>query len=362
MTKKVFISYAHESEQLSDSVLEFSNYLRSQGIDAEIDQYEEAPVEGWPKWMMRQVQEADYVLVVCSPLFYERANDFSGKSEGGGVKWETNLILQQLYNLNTQNDKFIPIVFNRSSLDSIPLPLQPYTHYCVSEEAQKVKLKNRLLGLNQSKRPALGEAPTETIEAPALEAKERKIMFMSSVVDIDLWNKAQWKAMSVVADMDFRNPPILGFVYDNNKAGAEIFRRLKKQFGAYDKSGEIRLSIVEQISEAAPQDYKIHFGSNWKVVIDKMEQLGIVLDESLMVTISRHHEMNPSDDRKMSLFKCFYERFGTFFITNVEMDKSGQLAPNIENLIRLDNINFRTKKEIIDDKNDPDYVVFSSES
>ncbi|HCG5919274.1 TPA: TIR domain-containing protein [Vibrio parahaemolyticus] len=128
MTKKVFISYAHESEELSDSVLQFSNYLRSQGIDSEIDQYEESPPEGWPKWMMRQVQEADYVLVVCSRLFYERANDFSGSNQGSGVKWETNLILQQLYNLNTNNTKFIPIVFERASLDYIPLPLQPYTH------------------------------------------------------------------------------------------------------------------------------------------------------------------------------------------------------------------------------------------
>lgn len=46
MTKKVFISYAHESTELSDSVLQFSNYLRSQGIDSEIDQYEESPPEG----------------------------------------------------------------------------------------------------------------------------------------------------------------------------------------------------------------------------------------------------------------------------------------------------------------------------
>ncbi|MFT5505169.1 MAG: hypothetical protein ACI845_003978 [Gammaproteobacteria bacterium] len=49
MTKRVFISYAHESEELSDSVLNPSNYLRSQGVDSEIDQYEEAPPEGWPK-------------------------------------------------------------------------------------------------------------------------------------------------------------------------------------------------------------------------------------------------------------------------------------------------------------------------
>ena len=103
---KVFISYAHESTELANTVLGLSDYLRSQGIDAEIDQYEESPPEGWPKWMMRQVQEAEYVLIVCSKLFYDRANDFTGKDEGLGVKWETSLILQQLYESNTNNTKF----------------------------------------------------------------------------------------------------------------------------------------------------------------------------------------------------------------------------------------------------------------
>ena len=43
---KVFISYAHAGKKLADDVLNFSNYLRSRGIDAEIDQYEEAPPQG----------------------------------------------------------------------------------------------------------------------------------------------------------------------------------------------------------------------------------------------------------------------------------------------------------------------------
>lgn len=43
---KVFISYSHESTDFEEKVLEFSNRLRSEGIDASIDLYEEAPSEG----------------------------------------------------------------------------------------------------------------------------------------------------------------------------------------------------------------------------------------------------------------------------------------------------------------------------
>ncbi|MEY8214737.1 MAG: SEFIR domain-containing protein [Colwellia sp.] len=71
MAVKVCISYAHEYVELANSALEFSNLLRTKGIDSEIDQYEEAPAEGWPKWMMRKVQKAGFVLIFCSKLFYE---------------------------------------------------------------------------------------------------------------------------------------------------------------------------------------------------------------------------------------------------------------------------------------------------
>ena len=39
----VFISYSHDTEQHVDAVLWLANKLRSDGIDASIDQYEESP-------------------------------------------------------------------------------------------------------------------------------------------------------------------------------------------------------------------------------------------------------------------------------------------------------------------------------
>ena len=42
----VFISYSQDSMAFADRVLEFSNKLRSEGIDTILDQYEESPAEG----------------------------------------------------------------------------------------------------------------------------------------------------------------------------------------------------------------------------------------------------------------------------------------------------------------------------
>jgi hypothetical protein len=45
----VFINYGHDSPEHMDRVLELANRLRSEGIDAEVDRYEDEPPEGWPR-------------------------------------------------------------------------------------------------------------------------------------------------------------------------------------------------------------------------------------------------------------------------------------------------------------------------
>lgn len=361
MTKKVFISYAHESEELSDSVLNLSNYLRSQGVDSEIDQYEEAPPEGWPKWMARQIQDAHYVLVVCSELFYKRANDHSGDEDGLGVKWETSLILQQLYTLNTNNKKFIPVIASSSNKKHIPLALQPYTYYEYSNQESLEKLKDRILGLSKSKRPILGKEPEPEIPTTPLDPKERKSMFISSIIDIDLWNEAKWKGMAFVSDPSLKAPPIAGFLFENEQAGDKIFCSLKKQFGDIDYKDEIRLSFIGGISKDRPLDYKVHIGSDWKVIVRKMEIAGLNPHESLFMGVTRIHEMNPPKGSKnLEVFKHAYNYYKKYYITNVKII-NGQLQPEFQNLIEKKKIHFRNKSDVVKDPNDEDIVVFAPE-
>ena len=106
MAKKVFISYAWEDESFSQAILEFSNKLRANGIDANIDQYEENPDMGWPIWMEQQIETSDYVLVVATKTYLDK---FLQLQQGKGVSWEISSIYQSLYNSQGHNDKFIPI-------------------------------------------------------------------------------------------------------------------------------------------------------------------------------------------------------------------------------------------------------------
>src|SRR5688572_26751724 len=117
---RVFISYSHDDNKHIKKVLDFSNKLRGDGIDAYMDQYEPFPKEGWPLWMQKQIEHANYVLIVCTKKYRERA-ETNDPTEGFGAIWESKIIRQSLYNSGGINFKFIPIVFNNGEIGNIPL-------------------------------------------------------------------------------------------------------------------------------------------------------------------------------------------------------------------------------------------------
>ena len=84
---RVFISYAHKNQAYEDKVLKLANRLRSEGIDAMIDQYEETPSEGWSRWMEHQITKSEFVLVLCEETYNRKL--YSDK-KGKGVVWEAN--------------------------------------------------------------------------------------------------------------------------------------------------------------------------------------------------------------------------------------------------------------------------------
>lgn len=107
---EVFISYSWDSEDHVRSVLQFSDRLRSEGIDCVLDQYEVSPPEGWPRWMDRKIRDAQFVLMVCTETYYKRVMGDEEAGKGLGVRWEGGLIYQHIYNAGTMNNKFIPVL------------------------------------------------------------------------------------------------------------------------------------------------------------------------------------------------------------------------------------------------------------
>ena len=133
-----------DSEELRKKALAFAQEIRGLGIHCEIDQYYEVkpPEEGWTKWMESQIRNADYVLVVCTEGYYDKVT-MSVKS-GRGVKWESKIIYNEMYQNHSLNGKFIPISFGPWSLTQVPPPLQDTTVYDVEDKTMYDRLIYRL--------------------------------------------------------------------------------------------------------------------------------------------------------------------------------------------------------------------------
>lgn len=156
MTIRTFISYSHDSEDHKRLVLGFANQLRAQGVDCVLDQYEESPEQGWPKWMETELCNCQYVLVVCTKGYCEKfaPNSVAG---GKGVKWEGAIITQEIYENEGSNRRFIPVLFGAGSTNYIPRVLRPFTYYDVLHDKSYEKLYRRLTRQPEVKKTPLGK-------------------------------------------------------------------------------------------------------------------------------------------------------------------------------------------------------------
>ena len=151
---RVFISYSHDSPEHMDSVLRLSNRLRHDGIDCIIDQYEMSPREGWPRWTTSQIEEARFILVVCTEIYHRRVRGKEEIGKGLGTKWEGAIITQELYDSEANNDKFIPVLFSSEDSVHVPVYLRGATRYILDGEYED--LYRRITNQPKYLKPALG--------------------------------------------------------------------------------------------------------------------------------------------------------------------------------------------------------------
>ena len=128
---RVFISYSHDSLEHRTRIWNFAKKLRNDGVDAIIDQYFPFPEEGFPKWMEEQIEVADFVILVCTSIYFARVRGKDEPGIGHGVLWESNLIYQWLYDEGTRNRKFLPVLFTGGKPSFIPRPLRGFAYYYV---------------------------------------------------------------------------------------------------------------------------------------------------------------------------------------------------------------------------------------
>ena len=154
---KVFISYSHDSQKHKDRVLSLADRLRSDGIDCNIDQYEESPAQGLPRWMLNQLEWADFVLVICTEQYNRRFLGQEETGKGKGANWEGFVISQELYDAQVNSTKFIPVIFSSKDSEHIPILIRGFSRYKLDSEAGYENLYRRLTNQHDTPQPELGK-------------------------------------------------------------------------------------------------------------------------------------------------------------------------------------------------------------
>ena len=107
-------------------------------------------------WMDRQIRDADFVLMICTPTYYRRVMGEEQPGVGHGVNWEGNLIYQHFYQDGTINTRFLPILLEGASASDIPVPFRGVAKYRPMTEEGYEALYRRLTNQPLTPPPDIG--------------------------------------------------------------------------------------------------------------------------------------------------------------------------------------------------------------
>lgn len=158
---RVFVSYSHDSAQHKKWVLEFSTTLRNRGVDVVLDQWDLQPGDDLPHFMETQLSSADFVLIVCTSKYVEKAN-----AGAGGVGYEKMIVTSSLLS-RIDSNKVIPII-RQVGTNIRPTFLQTKLYVDFSNDTDVEynldELLRVLLNAPLYKKPDIGSNPFQSMQ------------------------------------------------------------------------------------------------------------------------------------------------------------------------------------------------------
>src|SRR6266571_2549572 len=83
-----------------------------------------------------------------------------------------------------------------------------------------------------------------------------------TVIDMPLWDKANWVATVFLSDRKGEKLPCLGLAFRDRDAATRIFSAWRKRFGDVDTYEEIRVAIIEGDLPNETPGYTVHVSPN----------------------------------------------------------------------------------------------------
>lgn len=180
-----------------------------------------------------------------------------------------------------------------------------------------------------------------------MKNKEKALLF-TSVINLDLWNEANWKGVVFASSPEVE--PYMGLAFQNREMAINIFKEWRDRFGEKDIYDEIRIAIIEGEVEGEDYGYTVHVNTNTENMLSKCKENNLTPESTLMMMIGRYNRMNPSrDSRNLEQFKEDYKRFLSYKIFPVYINEKQQLEPLWDYAIEKTEVVFRNVNDITPD-------------
>lgn len=128
----VFISYSWDSPEHKEWVLKLANYLMERaGCIVLLDQYELSAGKELTFFMENGLEKADKVIIVLTEEYKKRA-----MKREGGIGFESSMISQGLYDLQANNNKFIPVLRQGTRETSAPIYIGTKVYHSMKDDSK----------------------------------------------------------------------------------------------------------------------------------------------------------------------------------------------------------------------------------
>jgi hypothetical protein len=130
------------------------------------------------------------------------------------------------------------------------------------------------------------------VDEETIEDTPHNKFAVHSIINDNLWNKATWRAIGIVA-----SPEMLGLalIFENFDIGKKIFEDWNKLTGKTDKNELIDVTIIKGINKYHPCWYR--------TVVTTNKEKEIINDDKIHMLTSRIHEMNPENSDNLDMFE-----------------------------------------------------------
>ncbi len=155
----VFISYSWDGHTHELWVKTLADELTKGGVEVILDQYDLKLGKSMTLFMEAGLERADKVLIILTPNYKIKATD-----RKAGIGYEYSMISHELYQTQSNNSKFLPILRSGNRDSSTPIFLKPFISLDMSDDdlfnSNVFKLLRVIYDEPEFQKPPLGSKPS----------------------------------------------------------------------------------------------------------------------------------------------------------------------------------------------------------